>query len=109
MKPADAYIETHVSSFIQRVQDESREDPSPNAFPNAVAQMEFFSEEEWERLKSALDTDDDTSVIAHIEEHSCYKDMLVPKLGKFLPTIRLNDRPNQFCVIDVVIDVTYKE
>lgn len=103
MKPADAYIEGHIHSFVQRVEAASKEDPSPHAFPNAVAQMEFLNREEWNRLKSALDTDEDAAVIACIEEHSSYKEMLATKFGLFAAVIRLNDRMGQFCVIDPVL------
>ena len=103
MKPADAYVESHIHSFVQRVEDASREDPSPHAFPNAVAQMEFFSREEWNRLKSILDTDDDAAIVVYIEEHPSYKEMLATKFGRFVPVIRLNDRIGQFCVIDPVL------
>jgi|GEM_PF-5746918 len=103
MKPADAYIEAHIHSFVQRVEDASKEDPSPHAFPNAVAQMEFLSREEWVHLKSSLDTDEDATVIAYIEKHPSYKEMVATKFGRFIPVIRLNDRMGQFCVIDPVL------
>ncbi|HEX7484017.1 MAG TPA: hypothetical protein VF281_02595 [Candidatus Saccharimonadales bacterium] len=102
MQTIDAHVESHIDRFIQRIERAIEGDLSPYAFIRATPIVEFLSRLEWNLLKQALYTDDDSVLIEYIESLDYYQKTLVPRFNDFNHTIHPNGNEiDLFCVIEL--------
>ena len=109
MNELDELVESHVKRFIQKVEariqlaEDTIEVKEPKfSFIKVTPTVEFLSELEWNLIKLQLGTKSDADVIAYIETHPYFKEVLVPKFGEFTPELYPTDRRvDMFCVINL--------